>query len=133
MRKYPIKVSKLQHKAKLLKRTLEEIKDSLIIVEGKRDKEALKEISLNNVIAINANPNVAYKLQGYDEAIVLTDFDENGEELCLRLSAVLEANNIKPNLEIRRRLRYILGIKYIEEICTKIKEFEKELTKEKVN
>lgn len=102
-------------------------------MEGKRDKEALKEISLNNVIAINANPNVAYKLQGYDEAIVLTDFDENGEELCLRLSAVLEANNIKPNLEIRRRLRYILGIKYIEEICTKIKEFEKELTKEKVN
>lgn len=42
--------------AEVLVRLLEKLKQEVVIVEGKKDKEALKTLGLKRIIAINSKP-----------------------------------------------------------------------------
>lgn len=84
-----------------------------IVVEGRRDKEALKDLGLNtNVIAfktLNCNMSDAIgKLCREGRVVILTDFDREGEELAYRMSEILSKRGVKVNLEVRRKLLHIL-------------------------
>ena len=84
---------------------MDEISEDLAIVEGKKDKKALKAFGLNNIIAINNKPliEIADKIKnkGKSQAVILTDFDSKGMELAARLEVLLKRYKIKVNNRLR--------------------------------
>lgn len=70
---------------------LENLKHKTVIVEGKRDKQALCSFGFTKVIAINGK-NLYEIWQLCREAVVLTDFDSAGEELAKKLSLFLRSD-----------------------------------------
>jgi len=128
----PIVLRKLQKKQKLLGRVLKELEESgaPILVEGKRDKEALESIGVRNrIFLVNMRPDRLCErvAREADEAVVLTDFDEAGEKLRERVEEALLSCSVLPNTEIRRKLRYLLGVYNFEEIGRRMEEFKKKL------
>jgi 5S rRNA maturation endonuclease (ribonuclease M5) len=128
----PLVMKRLQRKDKLLKRVLKELEESgkPILVEGKRDREALERIGVGNrIFLINMRPDELCErvAKTADEAVVLTDFDEAGEKLCKRIEEALYSCNVLPNTEVRRKLRYLLGVYNFEEIDRRMEEFKKKI------
>jgi 5S rRNA maturation endonuclease (ribonuclease M5) len=102
-------------------------------VEGKRDVYALKNshIYQGETIRIsNRKPHeLAQLLLGSDKTVViLTDYDEAGEQLLERFADELSANNIKVDVTTRKIIRWILGINTIEEISTAYADFVTQVT-----
>ena len=133
MKKFaPLTRRKLQRKQKLLNRVLKELEESgkPILVEGKRDKAALERIGVKNrIFLINLTPDELCKRVSNvaDEAVILTDFDEAGEKLGKRIEEALHSYNVLPNTEVRRKLRYLLGVYNFEDIGRKMEEFKKKI------
>ncbi len=119
---------KLIARRKNLERAFEDMSGKPVIVEGKNDREALRRCKVKErILIIKGRPEeIARSLAGEDEAIVLTDFDERGEELAKILCECLRSYGVAPNIGCRRRLRYALGISVFQEIDRKLEEFEKE-------
>ena len=110
---------------------LREKKDSIIIVEGKKDKEVLKEVGFNNVYTIYELRKADEVFLNYREAIILTDNDNKGRILYKYVRNLLESDGIIINdIERRKFFRYfrVRGVedlrKYIEEIKFYINYFE---------
>jgi 5S rRNA maturation endonuclease (ribonuclease M5) len=128
----PLTMRKLQRKQKLLNRVLKELgeRGKPILVEGKRDKAALERIGVRNrIFLINLTPDELCKRisKVADEAVILTDFDETGEKLGKRVEEALYSYSVLPNTEVRRKLRYLLGVYNFEEIDRKMEEFKKKI------
>jgi 5S rRNA maturation endonuclease (ribonuclease M5) len=128
----PLAMKKLQRKQKFLKRVLKELEESRkpIIVEGKKDRAALERIGVGNrIFLINWTPDELSRrvAKVADEAVVLTDFDETGEKLCKRVEEALCSYNVLPDTEVRRKLRYALGVYNFEEIDRKMEELQKKI------
>ncbi|MEM3555467.1 MAG: toprim domain-containing protein [Candidatus Micrarchaeia archaeon] len=128
----PLLAKKMQRKMKLLSTALTELAESeaVVLVEGKRDKEALERIGVKNrIMVINMSPDrVCERVSKVaDKAVILTDFDRTGEELCSRVEEELRAHNVLPNTEMRRKLQYILGLRNFEEIDRKLEEFREKI------
>jgi 5S rRNA maturation endonuclease (ribonuclease M5) len=128
----PVILRKLQKKQKFLDRVLRELEESgaPVLVEGKRDKEALERIGVRNrIFLINMRPDRLCErvAKVADEAVILTDFDETGEELCKRVEEALRSYDVLPNTEVRRKLRYLLGVYNFEEIERKMEEFKRKI------
>ena len=83
---------------------LREKKDSIIIVEGKKDKEVLKEVGFNNVYTIYELRKDDEVFLNYREAIILTDNDNKGRILYKYVRNLLESDGIIIN-DIERRKR----------------------------
>jgi len=110
---------------------LREKKDSIIIVEGKKDKEVLKEVGFNNVYTIYELRKDDKVFLNYREAIILTDNDNKGRILYKYVRNLLESDGIIINdIERRKFFRYFRVRevedlrKYIEEIKFYINYFE---------
>jgi 5S rRNA maturation endonuclease (ribonuclease M5) len=128
----PLTMRKIQRKQKLLIRVLRELDESgkPILVEGKRDKAALERIGVKNrIFLINLTPDELCKRVSNvaDEAVILTDFDEAGEKLGKRIEEALHSYSVLPNTEVRRKMRYLLGVYNFEEIDRKMEEFKKKI------
>lgn len=128
----PLTTRKLQRKQKLLSKVMRELEESgkPILVEGKRDKAALERIGVRNrIFLINMKPDELCKrvAEIADEAVVLTDFDDAGEKLGKRIEEALQSYSVLPDMEVRRKLRYLLGVYNFEEIDRKMEEFRKKL------
>ena len=93
-----------------------------IIVEGKKDKEALKKLGITKTFTIKEPlfklcENISKK---HKEVIILTDLDKEGKRLYSKLKENLERNGVKVDDHFRRflfketRLTQIEGInKYL--------------------
>ena len=110
---------------------LREKKDSIIVVEGRRDKEVLMEFGFNNVYTIYELRKDDGIFLNYREAIILTDNDNKGRILYKYVRNLLESDGIIINdIERRKFFRYfrVRGVedlrKYIEEIKFYINYFE---------
>ena len=110
---------------------LREKKDSIIIVEGRKDKEVLKEVGFNNVYTIYELRKDDEVFLNYREAIILTDNDNKGRILYKYVRNLLESDGIIINdIERRKFFRYFRVRevedlrKYIEEIKFYINYFE---------
>ncbi|MBS3815027.1 MAG: toprim domain-containing protein [Hadesarchaea archaeon] len=106
---------------------LEEIKKksskekTSIIVEGKKDSEALRELGVKGPIhEISSNQKTALNflesLRNYNEIIVLTDFDQEGDKLAQFSKKHLPKLGVEPEMELRTKLKKYLrkGVKDIE-------------------
>ena len=105
---------------------IEKIKASntLIIVEGKKDKAALQRLGIDNIIELNKKPlfEIVENIANFnEECIILTDLDKKGKELFRKLNSDLQKNGVKINNKFRNflfrhtKLRQIEGmVGYLE-------------------
>jgi len=105
----------------------ESAKGTLIIVEGKKDIEALRTVGVDGKI-ISAKTggraliDVVSEIEecGAQEVILLLDFDRRGEEWTKRLKQHLERSGVKPNTVFWHELLNLVGkdIKDVESLTT---------------
>jgi len=86
-------------------KTLGELQERLVIVEGKKDEKALQSLGITDIIPINGRPLFTL-VQGIankeKEVVILTDFDQQGRRLNARLMTLLQRQHVPTNLRIRR-------------------------------
>lgn len=80
-----------------------------IIVEGKKDRETLRSLGISGtIIGLQTGTPVFTLCEGvareHREAVILTDWDRRGGQLCRLLREGLAANDVRTNVEIRARL-----------------------------
>lgn len=79
-----------------------------VIVEGKRDVINLKRLNFNNIISLNGDSlyNLSEKIsEKYNEVIILTDFDKEGNRLARKLNLFLENLGVKVNKKARKEIK----------------------------
>ncbi|AKB13198.1 5S rRNA maturation endonuclease (Ribonuclease M5), contains TOPRIM domain [Methanosarcina thermophila] len=97
---------------------------AIIIVEGKRDILSLKKLGIEGNFEIATRQslfNLSERIaQLGNEVVILTDWDRRGDLLAIKLSGYFESFGLKPELEIRNKLRLISQkeIKDIESLYT---------------
>jgi len=101
---------------------LREKKDSIIVVEGKRDKEVLKEFGFNNVYTIYELRKDEGIFLNYREAIILTDNDNKGRILYKYVRNLLESDGIIINDIERRRFFKYFRVREVEDLRKHIEE-----------
>ena len=100
---------------------LNSAKKSVIIVEGKKDAEALRKIGcLGKIIEFHKFNNIndfADKVAAYQEIILLFDWDRKGSYLTRKVIKLLERRT-RINLTIKKKLHKItIGkIKFVEQL-----------------
>ncbi len=87
-----------------------------IVVEGKKDAQALLELGINgSVLTVKTGgksfleATAEIENLGAKEVILLLDFDRRGREGTERLQRDLERAKIKVNIQFRRELRALVG------------------------
>jgi len=91
----------------MLQNIMNDLKDTLAIVEGGWDEKALKSLGLKDIIAINGRPlyEVAEIASNSQKPIViLTDFDKKGRMLERKLKTLLQRFGKQPNTKLRCKL-----------------------------
>ncbi len=87
-------------------------KGALIIVEGRRDEIALRDLGLKGPVllasrrpALNLAEEVA---RNFSKVVLLTDWDAKGDELARIIEIHLRSMGSKPDLEIRGKLKRLI-------------------------
>ena len=97
---------------------------AVIIVEGKRDILSMKRLGIKGSFELATRHslfNFSEKIASLGcDVIILTDWDRRGDMLAAKLSEYFENFGIKPELQIRNKLRLITQkeIKDIESLYT---------------
>lgn len=89
--------------------------ENIIVVEGKKDVAALKahnipSISLNGSIDLFAERHSGKKCK----VLILTDFDEEGKKLRLKLKEAFSRYGIEENEKLRKEFKRITRLSHIE-------------------
>ncbi len=107
----------------ILKELHEMCENGVCVVEGKRDEYALRTLGFKGKIVALRKLNrsldsIVESLSNEERIIVLTDFDNEGEELAERLYRAFKSRNVEVDLETRRKLSSLLKgeIKGLEEL-----------------
>jgi 5S rRNA maturation endonuclease (ribonuclease M5) len=97
----------------------------LILVEGIRDVEALRALGYKNKIEVCSHIGASYHdlvlriAREGKKVLILTDFDEKGNNIADRISALLESEEIRVKRELRNKFSQMmgkLGVKTIESL-----------------
>ncbi|MFP4050644.1 MAG: toprim domain-containing protein [Thermoplasmata archaeon] len=127
---------RLKEELEGLQDVLEEIKEEEeevpIIVEGRKDVQALKELGFERkIIRIKKNDTIFHIIEDlreeYERVIILTDWDSTGGKLSGKIKKACQANIIDYDLEYRREIiKYVKKeIKDVESIPSFIKRAER--------
>jgi len=116
-----VRFEKLQ---KLIDRLSDESQKGVtIIVEGNRDRDALRKMNITGrILCLQSSRKNAVEfvegLEGVEDVIVLTDFDREGVFLAKRLARLLNAQSMRSDLILWRDLRRLArsDIRSIEEL-----------------
>ncbi|EOD42576.1 Ribonuclease M5 (contains TOPRIM domain) [Candidatus Nanobsidianus stetteri] len=101
---------------------LREKKDSIIVVEGRKDKEVLREFGFNNVYTIYELRKDDRIFLNYREAIILTDNDNKGRILYKYVRNLLESDGIIINDIERRRFFKYFKVREVEDLRKHVEE-----------
>lgn len=85
---------------------------AVIIVEGRRDESALRSLGIGGPV-MTASYRSALDLaedvsRNYSKIIMLTDWDEKGEEMALNIEQHLRSVGSKADMDIRSRLKRLV-------------------------
>ena len=100
------------------------LNNEILVVEGKRDEAALRDIGVTGDIVIAVGNierlvnRIASKCRG-EPAVILFDFDETGNERTSQLSERLIHEGFPPDIATRKTLRRLLGLRFFEEADSK--------------
>ena len=99
-----------------------------IVVEGKRDTIALRNLEITNpIIELNDGTSVLTTIERIfqnsgpsTEFIIMTDWDKTGNKLAKQLILYGESSDLRPNDELRRKLSRFTDkeISCVEELST---------------
>jgi len=100
-----------------IQRLREASKDRAVLVEGKRDKQALSKLGIKNVFTLEGKrfADLPDLLEGYSEVILLFDLDKHGERIKEKVKTLLGSQGYILIEEFREELR-AMGILYVEDI-----------------
>ncbi len=106
-----------------------------ILIEGKKDEEALKELGITgNIIKVSGSGLKLFEIaeiaaKTSSKVIILTDFDRKGDILAKKLSEDIQSLGSHPDLNIRRNIIKITRryIKDIESLPKHMKQLELEI------
>jgi 5S rRNA maturation endonuclease (ribonuclease M5) len=102
---------KMEQAEEVLQRLLSQSEAGVpIIVEGRRDEAALRKLGVNGIIhCLKAHGESRFefleRLNGSNEAILLTDFDREGKELTEWLHNELSRRGVRSDFTLWRRIR----------------------------
>ncbi|HZY94933.1 MAG TPA: toprim domain-containing protein [Candidatus Bathyarchaeia archaeon] len=102
---------KMEQTQEVLQQLLSESEAGVpIVVEGRRDEAALRKLGINGIIhCLKARGESRFefleRLDGSDEAILLTDFDREGRELTEWLHNELSRRGVRSDFTLWRRIR----------------------------
>ena len=97
-----------------------------IIVEGKKDREALQKLGIRNIIELSKKPLfhiVEEVSQKNNECIILTDLDKKGKEIYGKLNSDLQKHGVKIDNELREFLFKKTKLRQIEGLETYMEKF----------
>jgi 5S rRNA maturation endonuclease (ribonuclease M5) len=118
--------------------TEESAKGNLIVVEGKKDAQALQELGVNGAIVTVKTGGKSFleatleiEALGACEVILFLDFDRRGREGTKRLQETLEREKIKVNVKFWRELRGLVGreIQCIESLTSYLRTLQEKVVK----
>jgi 5S rRNA maturation endonuclease (ribonuclease M5) len=101
-------------------------KGAVIIVEGKRDRKALRALGITGTIILGTKKSILVFCEEvareYNNVIVLTDWDEKGDKLAALMEGYLRSTSAAVNMDIRRKILNLVQkrIKDIESLDTHI-------------
>jgi len=133
------KLKKKQEKIEqiITKLTEESAKGKPIVVEGKKDEQALRILGVNGIIVTVKTSGKSFldatteiETLGAQEVILLLDFDRRGKEGTLRLQHNMERSKIKINVQFWRELRALAGreLQCIESITSYLSTLQEKTT-----
>lgn len=120
----------------VLERIKREDEDIPIIVEGKKDVEALKALGIKRKMIKIKKGKTIFRIiedlrEKHEKVIILTDWDSSGGKLCYKIKKACESNAIKYDVEYRKRMMKFLKkeVKDVESIPTFIERAKRRLGK----
>ncbi|MFW9799766.1 MAG: toprim domain-containing protein [Candidatus Thorarchaeota archaeon] len=89
----------------------------LVVVEGKRDESVLRNLGLKAPIVRTQSgvprprflDQLASRVGKKGQVLILTDFDQKGNEICSHIARELEIRSVKVLRRIRREIRKAMG------------------------
>ena len=120
----------------ITKLTEESAKEKLIVVEGKKDAQALRMLGVNGTILTVKTGGKSYleataeiEKLGACEVILLLDFDRRGREGTKRVRETLDRAKIKVNIEFWHELQALVGreIQCIESLTSYLSTLQEKL------
>ena len=105
-----------------LESVLQEMDDAVdaIVVEGIRDKTALKELGITKeIVMCSSRPDnhfVDYLSRSYKCVTILTDYDRAGKKFNKKLSTQLERSGVRVDNRFREKIGRILGLRGMRDI-----------------
>ncbi|HMK46843.1 MAG TPA: toprim domain-containing protein [Methanocella sp.] len=97
-----------------IQQIIDELRDrslcgAVVLVEGRRDREALELLGVRGEIVTTSHRqllSLAEELaRAGAEVIILSDWDDRGDEVARQVQIYLEADGIKPDLRIRDSIK----------------------------
>lgn len=87
-------------------------KGAVIIVEGKRDRKALRALGITGDIELGTKKSILVFCEDvareYNNVIVLTDWDEKGDKLASLMEGYLRSTSAAVNMDIRRKIKNLV-------------------------
>lgn len=118
-------LERLEQLEELVQELLQQSEEgAAIIVEGKRDRRALRELGVTGPVKLGTQKSLLELSEEiareYDKVIVLTDWDENGDKLARLIAEFLSNAGAAVNTDIRQRIKALVKkrIKDIESLNT---------------
>jgi len=113
---------------------IQDLNEFSIIVEGKRDKEALEKLGIRDIFVISGKSidNFIDTLPKDRKYIVLTDFDKEGERKMKKIHDLLLKNKFVLNKKLRLSVKNLFRIVKIEEL-RKISKFKEDVYHGKIS
>jgi len=88
----------------------------LVIVEGREDKRALQHFGLSSILVFYTKPfyKIMETIQEQEEIAILTDLDQQGRKLYMRIKDECSRKGVKFNNELRHFLFRETSLRHIE-------------------
>ena len=104
---------------KALKELIERARDgAIVLVEGRRDVEALKDLGVEGKILPVSSVSRAKLVESVEgDVIILTDWDEKGEKLKREIFEVLLSNGVIADTSIRKRIFSAVNVNEVEDLA----------------
>lgn len=132
---------KLKNRTERIRQLLDKLskeaaKGTLVVVEGQKDVNALRELNVEGNIVSSKTSGKSFldtlteiEQRNVREVILLLDFDRRGVEWTHRLKQHLEKTKIKPNLTFWNELYGLVGrdVKDIEGLPTYLETLKKKI------